>query len=45
MRTLFTALAFLVMLLAVMPALRRCLYPVAKPPEASQEPGGNSNTA
>jgi len=31
MRSLFTALAFLVMLLAVLPAVKRSLYPL--PPE------------
>jgi hypothetical protein len=39
MRTLFTALAFLVMLLAVMPAVKRSLYATPKPPQAEQAEG------
>jgi hypothetical protein len=44
MRTLFTALAFLVMLLAVLPAIKRCLAvaprsPVAAPPEQPEDGG------
>jgi hypothetical protein len=41
MRTLFTALAFLVMLLAVMPAVKRSLYAAPKPPQA-EKPRGES---
>jgi hypothetical protein len=38
MRSLFTAVAFLVILLAVIPAVRRSLYPTQKP---RQDDGGN----
>jgi hypothetical protein len=41
MRTLFTALAFLVILLAVMPAVKRSLYAAPKPPQA-EKPRGES---
>jgi hypothetical protein len=39
MRTLCTALAFLVILLAVIPAVKRSLYPASKPLEAEKPPG------
>jgi hypothetical protein len=39
MRTLFTALAFLAMLLAVMPAVKRSLYAAPQPPDAEKPPG------
>jgi hypothetical protein len=39
MRTLCTALAFLVILLAVMPAVKRSLYAVPKPPQAEKAEG------
>jgi hypothetical protein len=39
MRSLFTALAFLVILLAVIPAVKRSLYPAAPPLEAEKPPG------
>jgi hypothetical protein len=41
MRTLFTALAFLVILLAVIPAVKRSLFAVPKSPEA-EKPQGES---
>ena len=41
MRSLFTALAFLVILLAVIPAVRRSLYPSRKTPGM---PRSNSNS-
>jgi hypothetical protein len=41
MRTLFTALAFLVILLAVIPAVKRSLYPASKSLEA-EKPSGES---
>ncbi|GIX47546.1 MAG: hypothetical protein KatS3mg131_1757 [Candidatus Tectimicrobiota bacterium] len=38
MRSLFTALAFLAILLAVLPAVRRCRYPV--PPRRETDEKG-----
>jgi hypothetical protein len=37
MRTLFTALAFLVILLAVIPAVKRSLSPAPQPPTAEKQ--------
>jgi hypothetical protein len=38
MRTLFTALAFLIILLAVIPAVNRSLASATKPVEAGEQP-------
>jgi hypothetical protein len=38
MRTLFTALAFLIILLAVIPAVKRSLAAAAQPAEAGKRP-------
>jgi hypothetical protein len=37
MRTFFTALAFLVMLMAVMPAVRRSIYAARQDPDRSDQ--------
>ena len=42
MRTFFTALAFVIILLAILPALKRSLYPAGKRPRGDHSDNGVS---